>query len=292
MRSGALFQLLGGALAGAALVCVQAEPALAWGPLTHGAMAQRSYAILVTRHPWLAPHREAYLWGALAADFQDAPGAAHLTQARTHGDGAQAALWRDAGSAGPVAKAFVLGWVAHAAADEARAGWLAAGDDRGEPRNVDRRTQIRAAIAAAGTPPPPSEDAVEADALLDLAVDAAVLPKTDQLLRELALSAWHHTGTPAGAPLAGIVQRVLGVDEPAYTAMAGLTAAMAARGPDRYLAERARFGRVERWLESARSATVRAACGDMTPVLTQAATLAVERVEALLAADAKSPTRK
>lgn len=283
MRSGALSRWIGGALLGAAFSCVTAEPALAWGPLTHGAMAQRSFSVLVTRHPWLAPHREAFLWGALAADFQDAPGATHLTLARTHGDGALAALWREAVPAGAAAKAFVLGWAAHVAADEARAGWLLGGD---------RRAAIRAAFATTGTPPPPFDEAVETDALIDLAVDAAVLPKTGDLLQELALSAWHHAGTPAGAPLAGIVKRVLGVDEPAYLAMSGLTAAMGARGSDRYLAERARFGRVERWLEPARSAGVRAAVGDMTPVLTQAAAQAVDRIDTLLAAEARPAARR
>jgi hypothetical protein len=246
-------------------------------------VAQRSFAVLVTRHPWLAPHREAFFWGALAADFQDAPGATHLTFARTHGEGALAALWLEAVPAGAAAKAFVLGWAAHVASDDMRAGWLLGGD---------RRAVVREAIAATGAPPPPPDESVETDALIDLAVDAAVLPKTGQLLSELALSAWHHAGTPAGAPLAGLVKRVLGVDEPAYMAMAGLTAAMGARGPDRYLAERARFGRVERWLEPARSAGVRSAVGDMTPVLTRAAAQAVDRIDTLLAADARPAARR
>lgn len=263
---------IGGVLLGAALIFGTPGPAWAWGPLTHGAAAQRAFAILVTRQPWLAPHREAFLWGALAADVQDAPGASHLSAARTHGASTLEALWREAQPAGAGARAFVLGWAAHVAADEAQAEWLAAGD---------RTAAVRAAIAEAGMAPPPAAEAAETAALLDLAVDAAALPATGGLLRELALAAWHHAGTPAGAPPMGVVARVLGVDEPTYLAMAGLTAAMGARGADRYLLERARFGRVERWLEPVRSAPVRKAIGDLPPVITRLAEAGVARADQL-----------
>lgn len=267
-----LLQAIGGALAGAALLVMTPAPALAWGPVTHGAAAQRAYAMLVTRRPWLAPHREAFLWGALAADVQDAPGAIHLTRTRTHAPETLVALWREATPAGAGARAFVLGWATHVAVDAERPAWLAAGS---------REAELRAAIAEGGAPPPPAGEAAANEALIDLAVDAAVLPASGGLLRELATSAWHHAGTPAGAPIMGLATRVLGVDEPTYIAMAGLTAAMGARGPDRYLQERARFGRVERWLEPARGPAVRAAIGDLAPLLTRLATRAAARVEAL-----------
>ena len=262
----------GGALAGVAFILFSAAPALAWGPVTHGAAAQRAFSVLVTRQPWLAPHREAFLWGALAADVQDAPGAIHLTGARTHSADTLKVLWREAQPAGAGSRAFVLGWAAHVAADEERPAWLAAGK---------RGAAIRAALAEAGAPPPPRAEVTANDALLDLAVDAALLPITGGLLRELAQSAWHHAGTPAGAPLTGLAFRVLGVDEPAYIALAGLTAAMGARGPDRYLQERARFGRVERWLEPARGPAVRGAIGELRPLVTRLATRGVARVEAI-----------
>lgn len=273
-----LFKAIGGALAGAAFLLGTPDQALAWGPVTHGAAAARAFAILVPRQPWLAPHREAFLWGALAADLQDAPGASHLTVARTHGAGALDALWREAQPAGAGARAFVLGWAVHVAADEAQPAWLAEGD---------RVAAIRAAIAEAGPPPPPTVEEALNGALLDLAVDAAALPATGGLLRELAQAAWHHGGTPAGAPIQGLVTRVFGVDEPTYVAMAGLTAAMGARGADRYLLERARFGRVERWLEPARGAAARGAVGELRPMLTRLAERGVERALRIL----EAPTR-
>ena len=242
--------------------------------MAHGAAAQRAYAMLVTRHQWLAPHRAAFLWGALAADVQDAPGAIHLTRARTHAPATLTALWREAAPAGAGARAFVLGWATHLAVDEARAPGLAAGG---------REAAIRAAIAERGAPPPPAgETPALDDALIDLAVDAAALPVTGGLLRGLAQSAWIHAGSPAGAPLLGVMTRVLGVDEPTYLAMAGLTAAMGARGADRYLQERARFGRVERWLEAARGPAARAAVGDLAPLLTGLADRGVAQVETML----------
>ncbi len=273
-----LLKAIGGALAGAAFILGTPDSALAWGPLTHGAAAQRAFGVLVTRQPWLAPHREAFLWGALAADLQEAPGASHLTVARTHSKGTLDALWREAQHAGAGSRAFVLGWSVHVAADEARPDWLAHGA---------HGAAIRAAIADAGLPPPPATETAANDALIDLAVDAAALPATGGLLRELAQAAWHHAGTPAGAPLMGLVSRVLGVDEPTYIAMAGLTAAMSARGTDRYLLERARFGRVERWLEPARSAAARGAVGDLRPVLTRLAERGVERATRIMGTPSK-----
>ncbi|MEB3222841.1 MAG: hypothetical protein VKS61_12265 [Candidatus Sericytochromatia bacterium] len=232
--------LLGGALLGAALSLSQPEPALACGPLAHAVSADRAFAQMVSRQPWLAPFRDAFIWGAVAPDVHEAPGAGHLSRARTHAPSTLASLWRGAPDA--TGRAFVLGWAAHMGADA---------------------------------------DA-EASAARDLCLDAALLPGASQQLQAMAVAAWRHSGGAAGAAVQGVLLHPLGLDAATYTGWASLTAAMAGRGPDRYLRERARFLRLERDLDRLRSPEARETLGDPAAIIAEASQAARQAVERLL----------
>ena len=73
-----------------------AAPAEAWGSYTHVWIAERAYGVLVAREPWLAAHRDAFLWGAIAADIDASPDLGHPNRARTHADDSVFALRRAA----------------------------------------------------------------------------------------------------------------------------------------------------------------------------------------------------
>ncbi|MEB3330589.1 MAG: zinc dependent phospholipase C family protein [Candidatus Sericytochromatia bacterium] len=237
----------GGACLGAALVLVAAAPAQAYGPLMHAVVADRAFAQVVPRQPWLAPFRDAFLWGGVAPDLHEASGARHLNHTRTHDPSLLATLWQAAQD--PTGRAFVLGWAAHLGTD------------------------ARADVPAPGFP---------GIAERDLCLEAALLPGASQHLQTLAVSAWRHAGGAAGAAVQGVLLGPLGLDGPTYAGWAGLTAAVAGRGPDRYLVQRARFLRLEPELGRLQGAAARQRLGDPTALVAEAAQAARAAVEQLL----------
>jgi hypothetical protein len=247
MRSPVHTGTKGGACLGAALVLFLAAPAHAYGPLMHTVVADRTFAQVVGKHPWLAPFRDAFVWGAVAPDIHEAPGARHLSCARTHASSTLMSLW--SGAQEPTGRAFVLGWAAHLGADTLAHGCQA------EDRGIAER---------------------------DLSLDAALLPGASQQLQVLAAAVWRHAGGAAGAAVQGVMLGPLGLDGATYAAWAGLTVAMAGRGPDRYMAERARFVRLEQALERLRSAEARQALGATSGLVTEATQSARREVEKLL----------
>jgi hypothetical protein len=246
-------------------------PAFAFGSLTHTLIADRAYGLLVAKSPWLGVHRDAFLWGAIAADF-DHPGGA--VAKRAHSPGVIASLWREAKASGDSGtQAFVLGWAVHIAADELAEAALSA---------PDRHKQVRIALEQAGAHDLP----MSLDPLMDWAVDAALVPVSDNSLVDLYRCAYLHAASPAGAPMRGVMARVLGADESSYFGWARLQTLMSAGGIDRYLTERSRYVRVEPWTVSLRAPAVRQALGDLTPLLAQSVKRGVDRVSALLDEDA------
>ena len=243
-----------------------AEPAAAWGSYTHVWLAERAYGVLVARHPWLAAHRDAFLWGAIACDLDASPDLGRPTHARTHSQSAVNALWREATAAKDQgAQAFALGWAAHVGSDEITAASL-------DPQ------AIRDALAQGGASRLPA-DLIP---LIEWAVDAALVPRSDGTLFSLYRSTVMNAGTPAGAPLRRVLERVFGTDEATYMAWARLQASMSAGNVDRYLAERSRFVRVEPWTEPLRAPGVRQSLGNLTPVMTRAVDFGVKRAKSLL----------
>ncbi|MDB5101270.1 MAG: hypothetical protein JWM80_5691 [Cyanobacteria bacterium RYN_339] len=234
-----------------------AAPALAWGPLSHAIIAQRAFAELAPRAPWLAPHRDAFDWGAACADLQEAPGAPYLSRARTHASDSLRGLWREAqASHDRGAQAFVVGWAVHVGADDAFDAYESAHGP-----------------GWAGKDAPP--------ALLGWAVDALLIPKAGPALTRLGRAAAMHLESPASAPIAAMVGRVLAVDDATYQGWARLTASACLGGPDRYLAERARALRLEPFTAAALEPPARLALGDLTPWLTRAVRGGVDRARAL-----------
>jgi hypothetical protein len=238
--------------AGVLAAWLPAAPALAWGPLTHAIVAQRAFAELAPRAPWLAPQRDAFDWGAACTDLQEAAGAPYLSRQRTHSADTLRALWREAqASHDRGAQAFVLGWATHVGADEVFNAFQAL-----QEKNKD----VPAGLTA-------------------WQVDAQLVPKAGHALTRLGRAAAVHVETPASAPIAAMLERVLGVDEGTYQGLARLTATTCLGGPDRYLAERARQLRLAPI--PALSPQERQALGDMTPWLTRAVRAGLERARAL-----------
>lgn len=254
--------------AGVLAAWLPAAPALAWGPLSHAIIAQRAFAELAPRAPWLAPQRDAFDWGAACADIHEAAGAPYLSRQRTHAPDTLRALWREAlASHDKGTQAFVTGWAAHLGADEASDAFEAGHS-----------------LAFAGKDAPA--------ALLGWAVDAQLVPKAGQALTRLGRAAAMHVETPASAPIAAMLGRVLGLDEATYQGWARLTAISCLGGPDRYLAERARLLRLEPFVEAARTPAAREALGNLTPWLTRAVRSGVEHARSLAKAAPAPPHEK
>lgn len=241
-------------------------PAFAFGSLTHALIAERAYGRLVAKSPWLAIHRDAFFWGAIAPDF-DHDGA---TSRRAHAPGAVASLWREAKASGDAAtQAFVLGWAVHVAADEQAEATLAA---------PARRDQVRKALEHAGAQRLPTA----LGPLIEWAVDAALVPIADDSLIDVYRGAYLHAASPAGAPMREVMARVLGTDEGTYFGWARLQTIMSAGGPDRYLNERSRYVRIEPWTVPLRAPGVRQALGDLTPLLARSVDTGVHQAESLM----------
>lgn len=241
-------------------------PAFAFGSLTHALIAERAYGRLVAKSPWLAVHRDAFFWGAIAPDF-DHDGA---VARRAHAPGAVASLWREARASGDAAtQAFVLGWAVHVAADEQAEATLSA---------PSRRERIRQALERAGAANLPPT----LGPLIEWAVDAALVPIADDSLIDVYRGAYLHAASPAGAPMREVMARVLGTDEGTYFGWARLQTVMSAGGPDRYLAERSRYVRVEPWTIPLRAPAVRQALGDLRPLVASSVDTGVARAESLM----------
>lgn len=244
-----------------------AEPAEAWGSYTHVWVAERAYGVLVAAHPWLAAHRDAFLWGSVAGDLDASPDLGRPSHARTHSATALGALWKEAiAGKDQGAQAFALGWAVHLGADEVAP-------------SAFKHQGVREALTHAGATRLPGD----LSPLIEWAVDAALVPKSDGTLFSLYRSTVVNAGTPAGAPLRRVLERVFGTDEATYMAWARLQASMSAGNVDRYLAERSRFVRVEPWTEPLRAPGVRQSLGNLTPVMTRAVDAGVKRAKGLLA---------
>jgi hypothetical protein len=251
-------------LAGVLAAWLPAAPAMAWGPLAHGLVAQRAFAELAPRMPWLAPHRDAFIWGAVCADMQEAP-ASFLSHERTHAVATVKALWREAvASRDRGAQAFAVGWAVHVGADEAFDGFVSA--------------------HAEGWPTAQAE--VPRAALLGWAADEALLPRSGQALFQVGKAAAVHVGTPAAAAIEASLAKTLAVDINVVSAWARLVAGTCLGGPDRYLAERSRSLRVEPWIGAAREPAAREALGDLTGWITRGVQRGVDRARALSKAPA------
>lgn len=254
-------------LAAALVVGWPAGPAEAWGSYTHVWIAERAYAMLVTREPWLAAHRDAFLWGAISGDLDMAPDLGRPSRARTHSHQALSALWHEAiALQDQGAEAFALGWAVNLASDEVAVGAF------------DQPT-VRAALTHAGAGRLPAD----LRPLIEWCVDAALVPKSDGTLFSLFRSTVVNAGTPADAPVRTLLQRVFGTDEATYMGWARLQAAMSAGSIDRYLTERARFVRVDPWADQLQSSGVRESLGDLTPVMIRAVDAGVRLAGSLAA---------
>lgn len=241
-------------------------PAFAFGSLTHALIAERAYGRLVAKSPWLAVHRDAFFWGAIAPDFDHTGPVAR----RAHARGAVASLWREAKASGDAAtQAFVLGWAVHVAADEQAEATLAA---------PARRERVRQALVRSGADKVPQA----LGPLIEWAVDAALVPVADDSLIDVYRGAYLHAASPAGAPMREVMARVLGTDEGTYFGWARLQTVMSAGGPDRYLTERSRYARIEPWTLPLRTPAVRHALGDLTPLLTRSVDLGVAQAETMM----------
>lgn len=251
-------------LAATLAVWLPAAPALAWGPLTRGLVAERAYAELAPRMPWLTPQRDAFVWGAICADIQEAPGQPAARE-RVHAGYTVQALWRNAQASGDHgAEAFALGWASHVAADQV---YDAFADNVGQPW-LDQRSE--------------SKDAGPAPTgLLEWAVDSALLPRASDTLLDVARSAAVNAGTPAGAPIAAVVDKTLGIDGDTYESFARMIVLGCVGGPDHYLEARAHALRLGRWTEPAREPAARQGLGELTPWITRSVRSAVDRALAL-----------
>ena len=249
-------------LASLAVVLGTAAPAQAWGSLTHTLVGERAFAMLAPRHPWLAPHRDAFLWGAIAGDLDRAPGVAE-GPGRTHAASTVKALWREAtASKDARARAFVLGWAVHVASDKSAEAL----------REPSRRVALTRVLGAGA----------DLDAAGEWAADAALSPRAATALVSLYRSTVLNAITPDGAPVRAVLGRVLGTDEAAYMAWARLQAGFCVGGLDGYLANTARFHRLTPWAEAMRGPAVRHGIGALAPLLTQAVNRGVASAEALL----------
>jgi hypothetical protein len=256
-------------LAATLTACWPAEPAQAWGSFTHVWIAERAYGVLVAQYPWLAAHRDAFLWGAIAGDLDMAPDLSRPSRARTHAPAALEALWQEACAVEDQgARAFALGWAVHMGADDA------AVDAHGASR---RAAAVRDALAASGAAALPTD----ITPLVEWAVDAALVPKSTNTVFNLYRSTVVNAGTPAGGPLRRVLERVFHIDESAYMSLARLQATMSAGNTDHYLAERARWARIEPWADQLRSPGVRQALGNIRPDMARAVNLGVLRARAV-----------
>jgi hypothetical protein len=267
--------------AGLLAATLPSAPALAWGPLTHGIVAQRAFSVLAPQMPWLAPHRDAFIWGAVCADMQEAPDVSATSRERAHATYTvksikdQALAEHDRG-----ADAFALGWAAHVGADQAYEVFAASQAGPWLARLTPEATGAATLSEALKNPPL---------ALVEWAVDAALLPRSTGALFDVGRAAAVNLGTPAGAPIAELLNKVLHVDVTAYEAWARLIAGTCLGDGDRYLSERAKTLRIEPWTEMARGAPARQALGDLTPWLTRSVDLAIDNVR--LASDTSPNSR-
>lgn len=260
--------LLAASVVGAVLV--PAAPASAWGSYGHGLIAARAYDQLVPQHPWLAAQREAFMWGALAPDVG---GCASASLA--HSAGTLGSLWREAEASGDAgARAFVMGWAVHLAADEVEHAGAS-----------ERRAAFREALAATDAPPPP--EAIEP--LVDWALDRALVPVGNGTLTHIFYAAVSNVGSPAAAPLREMLKRVLGVDEPAYVGYARHQALSSAGSIDRYFESQARSLQIGPWEGALREAQVRLALGNLTPLVSRSVNQGIKRAERLLEAAGSAP---
>lgn len=254
-----------------------AAPAFAWGPLTHGIIAERAFAELVPHMPWLAPHRDTFIWGSVAADVEEAPGAQPGLSRRSHAGYTVRALWREANAMhDPSVEAFALGWAVHVAADDQFNRFAATAGQN----FLDHQGAVVT-----------GHDGSAPDALLPWAVDAALLPRSGNAQLEVARAAARHAGTPDSAPLTLLLYRVLDLDDGALDGLARLVTITCAGDADHYLEDRARFLRLGPWADAAREPRAREELGDLTPFVTQSVHSGVERARAI-AESAPAPAHK
>lgn len=268
--------LVSGALWGAALILFTALPASAAGPLTHMVVAERCFSQLVNTHPWLAPHRDAFYWGALAVDWGTATGSPHARPEPSHAQNELAALWRKAASKGALPRAFVLGWAVHLATDETQTTWLLEAG----------RTEQLAALIQLPT------DRGNVPLAADLALDAALLPGVSNSLQTMALAARAHAATPAGGAIQQLLREVVGVAEPAYLNWAGFIFLAGARGSDAYLALRAKQVHLETLAPLLTGRAGRAWVGDPRSFLTAAAEAGSQQARQLLDDKTQAPSAR
>lgn len=241
------------------LVGALARPACAWGVYAHALFAERAYAVLVPRHPWLAVHREAFVWGAVGPDLDRV---AELSARRTHAPELPDTLWQLA-HGDDDARAFALGWAAAAGADHA-----------GEALQTRAGDTLRRLCAA-------PQDVSTAD-LVDWTADATLASLADHTLDDL----FHATVSVALSPAAGAVRSLLhdalGLDEGTYETWTERIGRLSAQGEDAYLTQDADWLGIQSYTPVLRTANARLALGDREALLGTAVAASVANCERLL----------
>ncbi|MEB3197210.1 MAG: hypothetical protein VKP62_08400 [Candidatus Sericytochromatia bacterium] len=255
---------VGGILMGAALPFLRAEPAEAMGLLGQVIVAERAFHQLVPRHPWLAPHRDAMLWGALAGELLRLSGPSTMAERKLDSLAVRDAMLAQARQGGPAARAFVCGWLSHLESDAESDAW------------VSREGRLGRLAEAVGLP----ENRL-GRAHVDLALDAVLLPAASQKLRLMAEAARRHAGTPSGAPVVALLRQTLGVDDAQHQQLAALAFALGSVGPDRYKREVAHLHGLDPYLDALTGASARASLSPATVLLTDASLRAAQRIRLL-----------
>jgi len=271
-----LYRWISGACVGAACLFLSVSPAVAAGPLTQLAVAERCFGQLVSSQPWMAPHRDAFYWGSLAVAWNTASGSPHRGPEKPPGGESFLTLWRKAQTAGNLARAFGLGWLVHLTTEQVQIQWQA---------DHERTQQLAQMIAL------PS-DAGNLALAADLALDAALLPGAGATLRTMASVARAHAGTPAGGTIQKLMRDSLGVEEQAYLNWAGFVFLAGARGPDAYLALRARQAHLEALAPVLTGTPGRVWAQGHREFLTLAAETGIREVLAQLKKDAQAPSAR
>jgi hypothetical protein len=254
----------------AGLILLQAPRALAWGPLTRSLVADRVYSIVVPQAPWLAPNREAFLWGANAQGLGELKPCSPEIQAKCLAPKTVGSLWKGA-QGNPSASAFALGWaVTDTLERKDAAHWFSKGD----------RQALYNALSPKPAPPYPGSAAFTP--LVEYAVDAALVPVADDTLASLFRGTVISAGTPTGLPFRELACQTLDADDSLFLDWARVLVDMSAEGPEHYLEADARFQGVSAWQESLRSPGARLALGDLTRLITQSVEACVKRASTLL----------
>ncbi|HEY9721184.1 MAG TPA: zinc dependent phospholipase C family protein [Oscillatoriaceae cyanobacterium] len=238
-----------------------ARPAGAWGIYTHALIAERAYGVLVPKEPWLAAHREAFLWGAVGPDLDRV---AEMRARRTHSPELADTLWSLSSRSGDDdARAFALGWAASVGSDQVS-------------QTLDGAAhQLR---GMAGVP-----HGVPDAALIAWTADSALMGLSDHTLNDLFDATVAIAVSPAAGAVRQLLSATLGIDEVTYRAWTDRIASMSQQGPDQYLHQDADWLGVRPYVPVLRTANARVALGRPEDLLGRAVDAGVSASRQLLA---------